>query len=118
MKIVTQVLDSTYGKPAVGVRAHLARANGTGWMTVAEAESNIDGRIEDWDSWQLDRGLYRIVFDSDNYFAGLGGIAAYPEVIVIFRMLDEPQVFQVQVMLAPYSYSTFFGKLDSQSGHF
>ena len=117
MKIVTQVLDSTYGKPAVGVRAHLARADSTDWMTVAEAETNLDGRIEAWASWHLERGLYRIVFDSDNYFAGLGGTAAYPEVVVIFRMLDEPHVFQVQVTLAPYSYSTFFGKLDIHSGN-
>jgi 5-hydroxyisourate hydrolase len=112
MKIVTQVFDSTYGKPAVGVRASLARTDSAGWMMVAEAETNIDGRVEDWDSRQLERGLYRIVFDSDGYFAGLGGTAAYPEVIVVFRVQDEPHVFQVQVTLAPYSYSTFFGKLD------
>jgi 5-hydroxyisourate hydrolase len=112
MKIVTQVLDSAYGKPAVGVRASLARAGENGWVTVAESETNIDGCIEDWDSWRLERGLYRIVFDSDSYFASLGGTAAYPEVVVIFRMLDESLTFQVQVMLAPYSYSTYFGTLD------
>jgi 5-hydroxyisourate hydrolase len=118
MKIVTQVLDSTYGKSAVGVRARLSRANGPGWTTVAEAETNIDGCIEDWDSWHLERGLYRIVFDSDSYFAGLGGTAAYPEVVVIFRMQDESRAFQVQVTLAPYSYSTYFGTLESQPGNF
>lgn len=118
MKIVTQVLDSTYGKSAVGVRARLSRANGTGWTTVAEAETNTDGCIEDWDSWHLERGLYRIVFDSDSYFAGLGGTTAYPEVVVIFRMQNESHAFQVQVTLSPYAYSTYFGTLDSQHGTF
>lgn len=116
MKITTQVLDTTSGKPAAGVQAQLAQSSGNGWRTVASAETNSDGRIEEWDSLQLRRGLYRIVFDCDRYFAGLGGVAAYPEVIVIFRMLDEFFAFQVQVTLAPYSYSTFFGTLDAPSG--
>lgn len=113
MRILTQVLDSTYGKSAVGVRAHLSRATGDGWTTVAEAETSGDGRIEEWDSWRLERGLYRIVFDSDSYFAGLGTASAYPEVIVVFRMEDESHAFQVQVTLSPYSYSTYFGTVDS-----
>ena len=117
MRIVAQVLDGTYGKSAVGVRACLARADANGWSTVAEAETNREGYIEDWDSWYLDHGLYRIVFDSDSYFAGLGASTAYPEVAVIFRMQNESLAFQVQVTLAPYSYSTYFGTTDTQSGH-
>jgi 5-hydroxyisourate hydrolase len=109
MRIVAQVLDGTYGKPAVGVRARLARASGDDWTTVAEAETSGDGRIEDWDSLHLERGLYRIVFDSDSYFSGLGVTTAYPEVSVIFRTEDQYAAFQVQVILAPYSYSTYFG---------
>jgi 5-hydroxyisourate hydrolase len=112
MRIVTQVLDSTYGKSAVGVPARLFKASGDGWTTVAEAETNSNGCIEDWNSWRPERGLYRIVFDSDSYFAGLGTASAYPEVIVIFRMQEESQAFQVQVTLSPYSYTTYFGKVD------
>jgi len=113
MKIFTQVLDGTYGKSAVGVHARLARADDGGWATVADAETNQDGRIEEWDSRYMDRGLYRIVFDSDSYFASLGAAAAYPEVVVIFRMQNDARVFQVQVTLAPYSYSTYFGTMDT-----
>jgi 5-hydroxyisourate hydrolase len=112
MRIFTQVLDGTYGKSAVGVHARLARSGNSGWITVAESETDNDGRIEEWDRKCLERGLYRIVFDSDSYFAGLGAAAAYPEVVVIFRMRDEAHVFQVQVTLAPYSYSTYFGTTD------
>ncbi|HEY1622724.1 MAG TPA: hydroxyisourate hydrolase [Streptosporangiaceae bacterium] len=112
MKISAQVLDGTYGKPAVGVRARLARAMDSTWISVAAAETDEGGLIEDWDSWRLERGLYKIVFDSDRYFAGLGTVAAYPEVIIIFRMANEAHIFQVQVMLAPYAYSTYFGSVD------
>jgi 5-hydroxyisourate hydrolase len=116
MRIFTQVLDSTYGKTAVGVPARLARAGDEGWKTVADAETNNDGYIGEWDSWYLERGLYRIVFDSDSYFAGLGAVAAYPEVVVVFRMQNEARAFLVQVTLAPYSYSTYFGTMDLPPG--
>jgi 5-hydroxyisourate hydrolase len=114
MRIVAQTLDGTYGKPAVGVSAYLARANGEGWVTVAEAETNSDGRIDDWDTWHLERGVYRILFESDSYFAGLGSVAAYPQVVVIFRVCNDNEAFHVQLTLSPYSYSIYFGSIDSQ----
>lgn len=117
MRISAQVLDGTYGKAAVGVPACLARAANNDWSIVAEAQTNADGYIEDRESWHLKRGLYRIVFDSDSYFAGLGSGTAYPEVAVLFRMEDDSARFQVQVTLAPYSYSTYFGTIGPQSEH-
>lgn len=113
MRIITQVLDGAYGKPAAGVGVRLERAiSDNGWTTVGEAETNDDGRVEDSDDWHLERGVYRIVFDSDSHFAKLGATTAYPVVIVIFRMQDESNNFQVQVTLAPCTYSTYFGTLD------
>jgi 5-hydroxyisourate hydrolase len=108
MQIVTQVLDGTYGKPAAGVRARLSRGGGNSWSTVADAETTADGCIEEWRALHLKIGLYRIVFDSDGYFARLGSSTAYPEIVVIFRMENESHLFQVQVTLAPYSYSTYW----------
>lgn len=112
MRIFVQTLDGTYGKPAVGVGVRLDHADGNRWRTVAEAEANHEGCIENWGVWHFERGLYRIVFDSDGYFASLGVTIAYPEVSVIFRVAPETHSFQVQVTLAPYSYSTYFGSLD------
>jgi 5-hydroxyisourate hydrolase len=109
VRIVTQVLDGTYGKPAVGVRVHLSRASSDSWSKVADAETNVSGCIEEWRDWHLELGLYRIVLDSDGYFARLGTTTAYPEIVVIFRMENESRLFQLQVTLAPYSYSTYFG---------
>lgn len=116
MRIVTQVLDSTYGQAATGVHARLERSSGNDWRTVAEAETNREGCIEDWNSsWHVERGLYRIVFDSDSYFAGLGASSAYPEVVVIFRMPDESHGYQVKVTLSPYSYTTYCGTMGNQA---
>jgi 5-hydroxyisourate hydrolase len=113
MRILTQILDGTYGKPAAGVSARLSQSvSGNGWEVVGEAYTNDNGRIEEWNRWHLARGLYRIAFDSDAHFAKLGIAAAYPEVIVIFRTQDEAHDFQVQVTFTPYSYFTYFGILD------
>ena len=113
MRIHTQVLDGMYGKPAAGVTAYLSRTVGSDdWATVCRAETDDDGRIEDWDGWHLEVGLYRIVFDSDSHFAKLGADTAYPEIAVSFRIQDEHHDFQVQITLTPYSYSTYFGTVD------
>jgi 5-hydroxyisourate hydrolase len=45
----------------------------------------------------------------DSTYGQLGAVTAYPEVIVVFRVLDQLHAFQVQVNLSPYSYSTYFG---------
>jgi 5-hydroxyisourate hydrolase len=116
VRILTQVVDGTYGKTAVGVRARLSRASGNAWSPVADAVTDGDGCIQEWHLRPLERGLYRIVFDSDEYFANLGAASAYPEIVVMFRMENESRLFQVQVTLSPYSYSTYFGTTDSQSG--
>jgi 5-hydroxyisourate hydrolase len=115
MTVVTQVLDGTCGMSAVGVRARLGHASGGDWTTVAEAETDADGQISDWDGRHLERGLYRIVIDSDSYFASMGASSAYPEVTVIFRMLNRFAKSRVLVALSPYSYSTYFCTIDKQS---
>ena len=117
MKIFTQVLDGTYGKPAAGVSARLTRTSRYNWSAVANAETDGKGCIEHWNGWFFERGIYRLVFDSDSYFARLGLAAAYPEVAVSFRIEPQSPAFQVQVTLAPHAYSTYFGAVDGPSAN-
>lgn len=114
MRIFTQVLDGTHGKSAVGMHALLARAGENGWTAVADEETDHNGRIEEWAGWYLERGLYRIVFDSDGYFSSQGVAAAYSEVGVTFRMEGGGECFRVQVTISPYSYSAYFGTIDTR----
>jgi 5-hydroxyisourate hydrolase len=115
MEIFAQVFDSTYGTSVSGIRACLIRWVAADWVPIAEAATNADGRINDWNVPKLERGLYRIVFDSDSYFSALGARSAYPEVIISFRMRCEDMKFHVQLTLSPYSYSTYFGAIDAES---
>lgn len=109
MSIIAEAVDGVYGRSAAGLRASLEHPLEGCWKPLARSETDVDGRISEWADLSLDRGLYRIVFDSDQYFVGLGVVAAYPEISVTFRMQDEDDVCKVQVLLAPHSYSTYFG---------
>jgi len=113
MRIVMQVVDGTYGRSAAGVRVRLSFADGYSWSTIAQTETDGDGVINDWNSRHLERGLYRLEFDSDGYFARLGAASAYPEIVVMFRMEDESCLFRVHVTLSPSSYSTYFGTAEA-----
>jgi 5-hydroxyisourate hydrolase len=111
MRIAIRVVDATYGQSAAGVHVRLERACDGGWVMLAEAETDINGCLEERDGSHPERGLYRVVFDSDSYFAGLGAGTAYPEVAVMFRVHSGSGRSQLQVALAPYSYSTYVGTL-------
>ena len=109
MSVTAQALDVVYGRPACGMRARLEYPSDDGWQAIARAETDDDGHIRDWAGKRLEQGAYRIVFDSDSYFANLGVSSAYPEITVAFVVLDDRDACQIQVLLAPYSYSMFFG---------
>lgn len=115
MRIAAQVLDGTYGQTAAGIRAHLQCADDAGWTTIANAVTDHEGRLGDWKYRSFDQGVYRIVLDSDSYFASLGVSSPYPEVIIMFRMLNQADSWQLRVTICPYSYSTYFGATDNQA---
>ncbi|WP_182877561.1 hydroxyisourate hydrolase [Microbispora sp. H10670] len=109
MNITAQALDSVFGRGAAGVRLRLEREVDGIWWHVTTAETDGAGVVKGWDTAQLERGLYRMIFDSDHYFVNLGMTAAYPEIAVMFRIVGDVSSFQIQVTLSPYSYSTYFG---------
>jgi 5-hydroxyisourate hydrolase len=112
MGIDVQALDSVYGRPAASVDVRLDRADNGQWVMDARAVTDHEGRVKEWLEHRLERGLYRIVFGSDRYFVGLGLSAAYPEIVVVFRMIDETCTYQIQVLLSPHSYSAYFGSFN------
>jgi len=60
----THVLDTTTGKPAVGVRIELQRDG----KAVASAVTDADGRVREL-ARDIDAGTYRLIFDTRGYSA-------------------------------------------------
>ena len=109
--ITTHVLDTSIGKPAANVAAVLDRVTETGTERIGQSATNADGRIADLlgEDQPLDRGRYRITFDTAAYFAARGVPCFFPEAAITFEVKDPSQHHHVPLLLSPFGYSTYRG---------
>lgn len=104
----THVLDAVSGAPAAGVRVVLSRRAQDGWVELAAATTDADGRVRALAPDGLDAGDHRLVFDTGAWFAATGTTGFYPEVSVTFTVSAEPHL-HVPLLLSPYAFSTYRG---------
>ena len=109
MSLSSHVLDGARGVPAHGVHVRWERHHRGAWEPVAEAVTGEDGRITDWGGGVTDPGVHRLVFGSGDYFAGQGARTFYPEVVVVFEVVDPDDHHHVPLLLSPFAYSTYRG---------
>lgn len=105
MSVSTHVLDAVAGTPAAGIPVRLEQRSADGWTPHAERTTDGDGRVADL-AGQAPPGVYRLTFDVDGYQARAG---FYPEVVVVFRIVDAAAHHHVPLLLSPYAYSTYRG---------
>src|SRR5215475_9825177 len=116
MNLTTHVLDASTGRPGSGIRVRLERHR-TGQAPTLPAElaaavTNADGRIlaADWGiEASLEPGAYRLIFETEGYFARTNTPSFYPEIAVAFMADDPRQHYHVPLLLSPFSYSTYRG---------
>lgn len=106
--VIAEALESLHGRSAVGLHARLEALLGNEWVLLAERRTDANGRVEEWGGVGGHQGLYRIVFDIDRYFTGLGMTPGYPEVTTTFRASDERLGHRVNVTFSPHHYSAVF----------
>ena len=104
----THVLDTSHGRPAVGLRVSLESADGT---LLAEGVTDDDGRVGAL-AEGLAAGDHRLRFDTGSWFASQRVTAFYPEVVVTFTVAgsgSRDEHFHVPLLLNPFGYSTYRG---------
>jgi len=110
--ISTHVLDLIHGKPAKGVPVRLEKQDGAGdWRLLTQARTDQDGRCPQLlpSGENLSSGVYRLSFNTGNYF-GLQKIdTLYPEVEVMFQARDGELHFHIPLLLSPNGYTTYRG---------
>jgi 5-hydroxyisourate hydrolase len=112
--ITTHVLDTALGRPAPGVPVRLTRiapdhaANQAPNQTVAEANTDDDGRVTELGPDQAEPGTYQLRFDVAAYCAAIGQDCFFPEVTVTFTVTDARH-HHVPLLLSPFAYSTYRG---------
>ncbi|MBO0841126.1 MAG: hydroxyisourate hydrolase [Sciscionella sp.] len=107
MTLSTHVLDASTGRPAAGVAVTLESRIDGEWSPVASGRTDDDGRIRALGDPGV--GVHRIGFDTGGYFAARGVACFYPEVVVVFEVLEAAAHQHVPLLLSPYAYSTYRG---------
>ena len=110
--VTTHILDTSRGKAAAGVEVILEKWIGTDtWDEMRRTASNADGRVEDLvaPGTRLDRGIYRLTFDTQAYFRGLNTACFYPHVKIAFEITNPEEHHHVPLLLSAFGYSTYRG---------
>lgn len=109
--ITTHVLDTSLGRPGAGVAVTLQQRDASGtWQSVGAGVTNEDGRVTDLLApGALQRGVYRLGFDTGSYFRARGVAGFYPIVEIVFEVSDASQHHHVPLLISPFGYSTYRG---------
>lgn len=104
--ITAHVLDAVAGIPAEGVTVALQTGAGEG---IAEAITNVDGRVGDLGPEALEPGAYRVRFGTGDYFAARSQDTFYPRVTIDFTVASGQPHYHVPLLLSPFAYTTYRG---------
>ncbi len=109
--ITTHVLDTSKGKPGVGVSITLEFLSTDGWKEIGSGTTNSDGRLPTLlpADHKLEAGTYRLHFDTKRYYEAQNLKCFYPNVPVTFSVEDTEQHYHVPLLVSPFGYSTYRG---------
>ena len=113
--LTTHVLDTARGRPAAGMRLELARIDENGERRILKTvTTNDDGRTDAplLAAEELTSGVYEIVFEVGDYFAGQTEVSDPPfldNVPLRFGVADTSAHYHVPLLASPWSYATYRG---------
>jgi 5-hydroxyisourate hydrolase len=111
-RISTHVLDMVHGKPAKDVPVRLKKQNPSGnWRLLTSTRTDQEGRCPQLlpEGEDLSPGVYRLIFDTESYYALQKIETLYPLVEVTFQVRDGESQFHVPLLLSPNGYTTYRG---------
>jgi 5-hydroxyisourate hydrolase len=114
-QLTTHVLDTAQGIPAAGVPVMVHRVSGSERVTVAQAVTNAQGRIDTplLTGEAFTAGTYELAFEVEAYFRHQPVVLASPPYLDIvtlrFTVADAREHYHVPLLVSPWSYSTYRG---------
>ena len=108
-RVGTSVYDMARKAPADRVPVKLEKRSGADeWEFRTRAVTDNDGRIENLlpEGLELSAGVYRLTFDTGDYFERHRQRRFYPEVSVVFEVQHSGAQIHVPLQLSPDGYST------------
>jgi 5-hydroxyisourate hydrolase len=111
-QLTTHILDTSLGLPASGVPVILfARdTDNKDWIELGKSTTNKDGRVTDLleSDTLLHHGLYKLHFDTKEYFERNFTTTFFPFVEIAFYV-NSHEHYHVPLLLSPFGYSTYRG---------
>lgn len=108
--ISTHVLDTARGRPAAGIAVTLSRRDLEGaWAVVGKGVTDADGRVRELSASPIETGDYRLEFSTAAYFKAVGAAIFYPQVSVVFSVVEAGTPHHIPLLLSPFGYSTYRG---------
>ena len=110
--ITTHVLDLNRGSPAGGVSVTIERSSGPSeWKCLAKGITSSDGRVEALfpAGTKLEAGVYRLTFQTREYFTIQKIKSFYPFVAIVFEITASDEHYHVPLLLSAHGYSTYRG---------
>ena len=108
--ITTHVLDMAKGIPAKGMRLKLQYfSHNEEFEDLNSKMTNEDGRVPDLLETPLKKGVYRLIFQTGDYYKSLGEKCFYPEATIVFNIENEDQHHHVPLLISGFGYSTYRG---------
>ncbi|XP_028999690.1 5-hydroxyisourate hydrolase [Betta splendens] len=110
--LTTHVLNTAMGVPGSNMTLSLYRQDQStnAWSLITTGITNNDGRCPGLITKELfTAGVYRMHFDTAQYWTGLGETSFYPYVEIVFSINDPEQKYHVPLLLSRFSYSTYRG---------
>ncbi|HMH20554.1 MAG TPA: hydroxyisourate hydrolase [Puia sp.] len=110
--ITTHVLDTSTGRPAQGIPVILFRQTaGDGQLQeIARGLTDADGRNRNLlpNGAVVEKGVYKLRFETKEYFTRRAGGSLYPFVEIIFE-ISTGEHYHIPLLLSPFGYSTYRG---------
>ena len=108
--ISTHVLDLSLGKPVVGLMVRLERGSGESALVLATEFTDENGRCRYGGANQpLGPDVYRLVFNTGQYFGELKISSIYPEISIAFNISEKGGSYHLPLLLSPNGFTTYRG---------
>lgn len=105
------VLNLQDGLPSADITVTLEKQDGEDWKLLNTGLTNKQGRIPALypENKPLEKGIYRVTFETGKWFKQNKSETFFPEVPVIFTVDGSVPHYHIPLLLSPYGYSTYRG---------
>ncbi|XP_017296698.1 5-hydroxyisourate hydrolase isoform X2 [Kryptolebias marmoratus] len=110
--LTTHVLNTAMGVPGSNMTLRLYQQDPSTnvWKLITAGATNVDGRCPGLiTKEQFKPGVYKIHFETAQYWESVGETSFYPYVEIVFTITNADQKYHVPLLVSRFSYSTYRG---------